>query len=264
MGIVILVVEDQAAMRRSIAMGLELSGYGVVAALDGCEALAVLRKQPVDLILADIAMPKMNGYQLYEALRRDARWALVPFVFISARGLDSDIRFGKSLGADDYLVKPFVLEDLLAIVAGRLRRAAEVAQAVAAPQGHVGSSGLAPDEAPAPPAGAQPGAPPGVLEAGPLRIHPKQHRVWKDGREVELSPSEFAFLETLVRRPGEAVALTELCRITHGLETNHLEAGNLLYALVRSLRRKLGNPAGEMGCIESVRGIGYRLNVAAH
>lgn len=273
MGTVILVVEDQAAMQRSIAMGLELSGYQVVTASDGCEALAVLRKQPVDLILADIAMPKMNGYQLYEELRRDARWALVPFVFISARGLDSDVRFGKSLGADDYLVKPFQLEDLKAIVAGRLRRAAEVSQAVAAPQGHVGPSGpapdqasgkapgQAPDEAPGE-AGAQPGAQPGLLEAGSLRIHPKQHRVWKHGQAVDLSPAEFAFLETLVRRPGEAVPLTELCRITHGLETNHQEAGNLLYALVRSLRRKLGNPAGEMGCIESVRGIGYRLNVS--
>ena len=125
---VILVVDDQPAMRRNIQMGLEMSGYAVVTAPDGIEALDVLKREPVDLILADIAMPRLNGYQLYEQLRQDPRWALIPFVFISARGLDSDVRYGKALGVDDYLVKPFELEDLLATVAGRLRRARELAQ----------------------------------------------------------------------------------------------------------------------------------------
>ena len=89
----------------------------------------MLKTQPVDLILADIAMPRMNGYQLYEQVRRDPRWVLIPFVFISARALDSDVRYGKALGVDDYLIKPFQLEDLLAVVAGRLRRARELAPA---------------------------------------------------------------------------------------------------------------------------------------
>ncbi len=92
-----------------------------------------------------------------------------------------------------------------------------------------------------------------------MRISPKQHRIWKDGVPVELSPREFTFLEYLIRRPGQAVPLAELCKATHGLDCSAVEAGNLLYPLVRSLRRRLGLPAGEMGCIESVRGIGYRL-----
>lgn len=242
----ILVVEDQPAMQRSMRMGLEMSGYEVVTAADGQEALAVLEHEPIDLILADVAMPRMNGYQLYEELRQRPRWALIPFIFVSARALDSDIRYGKALGADDYLVKPFQLEDLLAIVAGRLRRAQELARAVGL------AAGQATETATAPAAG-------GGVVVGRLRINRQQHRVWKDGELVELSPREFIFLEYLAQRPGQAVPLTELCRATHDLETDAAEAGALLYSLVRSLRRRLGYSAGEMGCIESVRGIGYRL-----
>ena len=245
---VILVVEDQPAMQRNIRMGLEMSDYTVVVAADGIEALAVLNAQPIDLILADVGMPRMNGYQLYEELRRQPRWALIPLVFVSARALDSDIRYGKALGADDYLVKPFQLEDLLAIVAGRLRRTQELARAVAAP-----AVAVAGERQSAAPAEGE------VIIAGYLRLSPKQHRIWKDGVLVELSPREFAFVEYLIRRPGQAVPLTELCKATHGLDCSAVEAGNLLYPLVRSLRRRLGLPAGEMGCIESVRGVGYRL-----
>jgi len=164
------------------------------------------------------------------------------------------VRYGKQLGADDYLVKPFQLEDLLAIVAGRLRRAQELMRAVGKPE-----PALPPPSTRHAPAAAQVAEE--VLTAGAIRMHPRQHRVWRDGAPIELAPSEFAFLEYLLRRPGQAVPLTELCKVTHGLETTPAEAGSLLYPLVRSLRRRLGNPAGQMGCIESVRGIGYRLVV---
>jgi DNA-binding response OmpR family regulator len=246
MAAVILVVEDQPAMQRNMRMGLEMAGYEVVTAADGREALAVLDEKPVSLILADVAMPRVNGYQLYEELRKNRDWALIPFVFVSARALDSDVRYGKALGVDDYLVKPFQLEDLLAIVAGRLRRARELAVMVAAPAGGTAAAAPSPAEGDS-------------LTVGGLRISREQHRVWQDGRTVELSPHEFAFLEHLARRPGHAVPLTELCQVTHGLETNAVEAGSLLYPVVRSLRRRLGYGAGEMGCIESVRGVGYRL-----
>ncbi len=250
---VILVVEDQPAMQRNMHVGLTMAGYEVVAAADGVEALTVLGAQAVDLILADVAMPRMNGYELYEVLRRNPQWALIPFVFVSARALDSDVRYGKQLGADDYLVKPFQLEDLLAIVAGRLRRARELTRAMSQTAGPASSATAT--EAP------PPVTPPEYLVAGQLRVNPRQHRVWRDGAEVELSLREFKFLEHLVRRPGQAVSLVELCRVTHDLQTTAVDAGNLLYPLVRSLRRRLGYKAGEMGCIESVRGVGYRLGV---
>jgi two-component system alkaline phosphatase synthesis response regulator PhoP len=247
---VILVVEDQPAMQRNIQVGLEMAGYKVVVAADGSEALDALNSRPIDLILADIAMPRMNGYQLYEKLRQDPRWVRIPFVFISARGLDSDVRFGKALGADDYLVKPFQLEDLLAIVAGRLRRARELAQSSSTPADQV-------------PAAAPAAAGREYLTADSLRISVAQHRVWKNCERVELSLKEFTLLEYLARRPGLLVSFTELCRVTHGLELSAVEAGNLLYPLIRSLRRRLGYAAGEMGCIESVRGVGYRLAAPA-
>lgn len=249
----ILVVEDQLVMQRSMRMGLEMSGYEVLTALDGVEALKVLNSQAVDLILADVAMPRMNGYQLYEELRQNPRWALIPFIFVSARALDSDVRYGKALGADDYLVKPFLLEDLLAIVAGRLRRVGQLAQAsvtLSAPVAAVSAPAVAAERT---------DDRTQEVIAGALRISVSQHRVWRGGAPVELSLKEFALLEYLTRRHGQAVSLTELCRVTHNLETTAVDAGNLLYPLVRSLRRRLGYAAGEMGCIESVRGIGYRL-----
>ncbi len=242
MASVILVVDDHPAMLHSIRINLEMAGYEVVTADNGVEALEVLNARPVNLILADIAMPRMNGYQLYEQVRQNRAWALIPFVFVSARTLDSDIRYGKTLGADDYLVKPFHVEDLLAVVAGRLRRAQELEQIVGQP--------ASPEPSPA--VG-------NLIAVGPLRINRQQHRVWRDGVLVELSPREFTFLEYLARRPEQAVSLTELCQVTHGLTTDAIEAGNLLYPLVRSLRRRLGYAAGETGGIESVRGIGYRL-----
>jgi DNA-binding response OmpR family regulator len=245
---VILVVEDQPAMQRSIQIGLEMSGYKVVVAADGIEALDTLNRQPVDLILADVAMPRLNGYQLYERLRQEPRWVPIPFVFVSARGLDSDVRYGKGLGADDYLIKPFQLEDLLAIVAGRLRRARELAQAASR------LTGAATRNLPS-------AAGRDYLTAGPLRISVDRHRVWMDGETVELSLKEFTLLEYLARRPGLVVPFSELCRATHKLDASATEAGNLLYPLIRSLRRRLGYAAGEMGCIESVRGVGYRLAI---
>jgi DNA-binding response OmpR family regulator len=250
MGAAILVVEDQPAMLLNIQLRMEASGYKVVTAVDGVEALAALDTHPIDLILADIAMPRMNGYQLYEQVRQEARWALIPFIFISARVLDSDVRYGKALGVDDYLTKPFQLEDLLAVVAGRLRRGAELKQAFAAAP----ASG-------APPSAAEPCSQ-DLVKAGALTISPSQHRVWMDGRPVEVSPHEFAILAYLAGQPGRAVPLTELCRATHGLDTDPADAGALLYPVIRSLRRRLGYKAGESGCIESVRGIGYRLAIS--
>ena len=87
-------------------------------------------------------------------------------------------------------------------------------------------------------------------------------RAKKNGEPVELSLKEFTFIEYLARRPGLVVPFAELCRVTHSLDTTTTEAGNLLYPVIRSLRRRLGYAAGEMGCIESVRGVGYRLAAA--
>jgi DNA-binding response OmpR family regulator len=236
----ILVVDDQLTLRDNVKQMLEEAGYQVLTAGDGVEALNILQAQPVDLVLADIAMPRMNGYELYERVRKNPQWIKVPFIFLTARTLDSDIRYGKQLGVDDYLVKPFQLEDLLATVEGKLRRARQRAQLAS----HVESRQPLEQR---------------VLTIGRLTIDPDQHRVWLDGQPIRLSAKEFALLEYLAQRAGKLVSPRELIRITHKLDTDDQEAGTLLRPLVRSLRRKLGYRAGEMGCIETVRSVGYQL-----
>ena len=236
----ILVVDDEPALRAYVKRALERWGYRVLTAGDGLEALAVLESQPVDLILADIAMPRMNGYQLYERVMERPQWVTIPFLFLTARAQDSDIRYGKELGVDDYLTKPFEFQDLLATVRGKLRRAQQLTE-VSTQQSKRAGNGS------------------GVLTVGQLRIDPRQHRVWLNERPVKLSAREFRLLECLARRTGNVVSLEELIQVTHGLNTDRAEAGALLRPLIRSLRRKLGYPAGERGCIENVRGVGYQL-----
>lgn len=233
----LLVVDDQPELAESLRLTLASAGYQVVTAGNGVEALAALRSQPIDLILADIAMPYMNGYQLFERVRENPRWIAIPFLFLTVRTMDSDIRYGKELGADDYLTKPIQPEDLLAAIHGRLRRARELA-------------GLTTTAA----AGAE-----GFLTVGRLRIEPGQHRVWLDEVPVKLSAKEFALLEYLARHAGKVVPAQDLIRVTHGIETDYVDAGTLLRPLIRTLRRKLGFDVGDMGCVENVRGVGYRL-----
>ena len=237
---VVLVVDDQEEIRENLELVLEAEGYFVLTAGDGREALELMSSQPVDLILADIAMPRMNGYQLFERVRENPQWVTVPFLFLTARALDSDIRYGKELGVDDYLTKPIQPEDVLAAVHGRLKRARQLAQITRHP---------APTEA----------AASDVLDLGRLCIDPGQHQIRMDGELIKLSAREFVLLEYLAKRARQVVSPQELIRATHDLETDHVEAGSLLRPLIRSLRRKLGYFVGEMGCIENVRGVGYRL-----
>lgn len=236
----VLIVDDHNAVLENLALTLETSGYRALTALDGPGALRLLESEHVDLILADIAMPGMNGYQLLERVRQNPRWVPIPFVFLTARALDSDVRYGKELGADDYLTKPIDPEDLLSVVHGKLLRARQLAQA-----------GVFYGDSPAPQTQ--------MLVVGALRLSLEQHRVWMHEQPVELSAREFAVVAHLVEHQGCAVSLQELIQLTHGLETNHVEAGTLLRPVIRSIRRKLGYPVGEMGCIETVRGVGYRL-----
>ncbi|EFO80899.1 two component transcriptional regulator, winged helix family [Oscillochloris trichoides DG-6] len=242
----ILIVDDQPELLMGIQMALEAAGYTVITAQDGHLALERLQRDTIDLILADIAMPEMNGYQLFERVRATPRLLRIPFVFLTARAMASDIRYGKSLGVDDYLTKPIKPEDLLAVVEGRLRRARELNEgplvvAVAEPV----SSGRE--------------AITDLIEVGTLRISPGQHRVWLRDTEITLSAREFRVLEYLARRAGQVVPPHEIVQMSHALNTDDAEASSLLRPIVRLLRRRLGYATGEMGCIENVRGVGYRL-----
>lgn len=238
----ILVVDDEPDLLDNISLALEAESYQVLTANTGIEALKVLQSRPVDLILADIAMPDMNGYQLYERARQNPEWVTIPFMFLTARTMDSDIRYGKELGVDDYLTKPIHAGDLLATIRGKLRRARQLAEAEAQRK----PSAMAGDC---------------FLSLERLRIDPTQHRAWLDEQELKLSAKEFVLLEYLARQGGRVLSPQELVKVTHGLDSDCVEAGTLIRPLILSLRRKLGLSAGEAGSIVNVRGVGYRLVV---
>jgi DNA-binding response OmpR family regulator len=117
----ILVVDDQPQLLESIQMTLELAGYRVYTAATGIEALSVLQAQLIDLIITDIEMPQLDGYQLCRRVRADDQWSAVPLLVLSAHGDEEDMRYAKALGASDYLLKPIEPEDLLAAVDDWLR-----------------------------------------------------------------------------------------------------------------------------------------------
>lgn len=239
----ILIVDDDLDILTNVELALETEGYQVLTAKDGLEALALLQSQSVHLILADIAMSQMNGYQLFEKVRQEPKWVAIPFVFLTARALDSDIRYGKELGVDDYLTKPLRVLDLLAAVRGKLRRADQLLESL--PSLEVLSK--AEDH---------------IAVVGRLRIDSDQHRAWLGEEELKLSAKEFKVLEYLAHQKGKIVPPQELIQITHDLKTDYVEAGLLLRPLILSVRRKLGASTGEMGAIENVRGIGYRLTLS--
>jgi len=122
---VILLVEDSIPLLRNAAFLLEISGYRVFTATNGVEGLSILRRQRPDLIVSDIEMPQMDGYQFLQAVRADRRWRTISFVFISGKYELDDLMYGLDLGADDYLPKPFDIYDLLDVIERTLPRIAD-------------------------------------------------------------------------------------------------------------------------------------------
>lgn len=238
----ILVVDDEPDLLENISLPLEVEGYQVFTASDGFQALKVLEEHTVSLILADIAMPNMNGYQLYEKVRENPQWIPIPFIFLSARSMDTDIHYGKELGVDDYLTKPIRGSDLLAAVRGKLRRAEQIINTM-------GQYDFARNVESR------------EIVVGPVRIDSDQHRVWLEDEELRLSAREFILLEQLARASGKVLSPQKLIEATHEYKTDHIEAGNLLRPLILSLRRKLGIESEDVGAIENVRGVGYRIAV---
>ena len=119
----ILVIEDEPEMRRNITALLRFKGYEPVAAADGCLGVEMARRETPDLILCDVMMPELDGFGVLRALQADAKLALIPFIFLTAKGEKEDLRSGMNLGADDYLTKPVANKDLVNAVEARLRRA---------------------------------------------------------------------------------------------------------------------------------------------
>ncbi|WP_432921622.1 response regulator transcription factor [Microbispora sp. CA-135349] len=217
----VLVVEDERRMAAALRRGLQAEGFAVDLAHDGNEGLHLARVGDYDVVVLDIMLPGLSGYNVCKQLRAEENW--VPILMLSAKDGEYDMADGLDLGADDYLTKPFSYVVLVARLRALLRRGG--------------------------------GRRPSVLRAGDLSLDPAARLVARDETPVELTPREFALLEYLMRRPGEVVSKPEI--LEHVWDTYDTDP-NVVEVYVGYLRRKIDTPFGR-AALQTVRGAGYRL-----
>ncbi|MDQ2717581.1 MAG: response regulator transcription factor [Chloroflexota bacterium] len=226
----ILLVEDAYDLAQVVIRELEASGYYVLHASDGISALQLHEEQAPALVILDWMLPKLNGL---EVLRRVRQTATTPVLMLTARGEETDRVVGLELGADDYLIKPFSMRELIARVRALLRRAEQVQQILKADHNHSSQDSLC---------------------YGSLCIDPQAHLALLDSVALDLSPTEFALLHLLLRSPGRAFSRAYLLDTVWG--ESYVGGDRSVDNTVLRLRKKLGS-LGE--AIETVWGIGYRL-----
>jgi DNA-binding response OmpR family regulator len=223
----ILVVDDDALMRRSLAFNLEQAGYRASTAADAESALRLARRDPPDLILLDIGLPGMDGL---DALRNFRQEADTPIIFVTARRRELDQALGLELGADDYVTKPFDLNVLLARIKAVLRRSERAAPPAATAE---------------------------RLEVGDLVIEPLAHVATLAGERLDLAPREFALLHALALQAGQIVSVDDLLAQVWGAE--YLGEPQVVYVHIRWLREKIEADPKYPHRIVTVRGVGYKL-----
>lgn len=225
----ILIVDDDALVRRSMAFNLEQAGYRTSNAESAEAALAMAQVEPPDLILLDIGLPGMDGL---DALRQIKQTLGLPVIFVTARRRELDEVLGLELGADDYVTKPFELNVLLARIKNVLR--------------HVDHS-LVPESVAAP------------LVAGDLTIDPSAHTVSLKGELISLTPREFDLLHAFALQPNKVLSVDELLASVWGAE--FIGQPQVVYVHIRWLREKIENTPNKPERIVTVRGVGYKFLV---
>lgn len=218
----VLLVEDYPPLQKSLAKGLREAGFAVDATGDGNEGLWYARQGQYDVMILDLMLPGLDGLSLLKRLRQEGRPTHV--LILTARDTVGDRVAGLDAGADDYLVKPFAFEELLARVRALVRRTYQ-------------------QKAP-------------LLEAGGLRIDTVARQVWRGKEEISLTAREFALLEYLATRAGQVVPRTDIWE--HLYEFDSEAASNVVDVYVGYLRRKIDRE-GEASVIRTVRGAGYVL-----
>jgi two-component system OmpR family response regulator len=218
----VLVVEDEPKMAGLVKRGLEEEGAAVDVAGRGEDAVWMAGSTEYDVVVLDVMLPGLDGFEVCRRLRADDVWT--PVLMLTARDAVEDRVAGLDGGADDYLVKPFSFDELVARLRALARR---------------GSA-----ERPA------------VLAAGDLRLDPATRRAARGDVEIALSQKEYALLETLMRRPG--VVLSRLQLLEHAWDDSYENRSNVIDVYIRYLREKIDRPFGT-DTIETVRGVGYRL-----
>ena len=221
---VILVVDDKDSVRQLLREYLSEQGFRVVTAENGQDALFVARHEMPDLILLDIMMPKMDGYQFLRMYRQERR---TPIIIITAREEETDAVLGLDLGADDYVIKPFRMRELAARIRALLRRGGETPEL------------------------------PELLRIGQITMDQSAHSVTVHDVLLQLTPIEFDLLAVLMRSPGQAFTRTQL--VDHLLDSGFTGLEKTLNVHIRNLRKKIETETGTDEYIETVFGVGYRL-----
>ncbi|KUN93659.1 response regulator transcription factor [Streptomyces caeruleatus] len=235
----VLLAEDDRAIRHALERALTLEGYQVTAVVDGVEALAQAHRTPPDVLVLDVMMPGIDGLQVCRVLR--AEGDRTPILMLTALVETQDRIAGLDAGADDYVVKPFDVEEVFARLRALLRRTSD-------------SNGPALVDVPKPTAAPEPSG--RLVEAAGLRMDPQARRVWRGGRELELTRTEFELLELLVRNAGIVLDHATIYDRIWGYDFGPGSKNLAVY--VGYLRRKLDEP-GAPQLIHTVRGVGYVL-----
>ncbi len=226
----VLVVDDEALLRRSLAFNLEQAGYRTSSAANAEDALALARRDPPDLVLLDIGLPGMDGLEALRFFRADVS---APVILVTARRRELDQVVGLELGADDYITKPFDTNVLLARMKAVLRRAQ---RGTAAGGGNADSS---------------------VVTAGDLTIDPNAYVATLRGQPLDLSPREFDLLHALALEAGRVLSVDDLLARVWGAE--YVGESQVVYVHIRWLRQKVEDDASKPTRIMTVRGKGYKL-----
>jgi two-component system alkaline phosphatase synthesis response regulator PhoP len=226
----ILIVEDEAVIRKAIRMACEKEGYEVVEAENGIEGLRLTETAKPDLLLLDLMLPDVSGFDVCREIRKSGSG--VPIIILSAKTEEIDIVVGLEIGADDYITKPFRARELLARIAAHLRRVR---------QDEHGSDGR--------------------LDFKELSINLNERRVFKKGDEVELTHTEFDLLAFLASNSGKVLSREKILNHVWGYE--YPIETRVIDVHVRNLRRKIENDPGRPFFILAVPGIGYRFTSSA-
>lgn len=225
----ILIADDDVEIADLVAIHLEKEGYRVIKVSDGQETIDVIQTQPIDLLILDIMMPKMDGYEVTRRIREKHN---MPIIFLSAKTSDFDKVQGLVIGADDYMTKPFIPIELVARVNAQLRRFMKLNQ----PKYKQNSN----------------------LEFGGLTISPEQRTVTLYGKNIELTPKEFKILYLLASNPNKVYNAEDIFQKVWG--DAYYEGGNTVMVHIRTLRKKLEEDNRKNKLIKTVWGVGYKFN----
>jgi DNA-binding response OmpR family regulator len=219
----VLIIEDDPALLRGLKDNFEAQQYRVHLARDGREGLAAALANPPDVLILDIMLPKLNGYEICRALR--ARRLEMPIIMLTAKGQEEDVVRGLELGADDYVTKPFSIRELLARAKAFLRRSEAAATA--------------------------------AFEFGACRLDLTGHKLFRNGKEVPLTAKEFRLLEFFTKRPGRALTRDQILDAVWGNDI--MVNDRSVDRCVTTLRAKIESDPRHPGFIRTIRDIGYRF-----